>query len=129
MIVSSYEFLNMSNTYSILILLVFYQKSDIFLDFKGFGCGSKSLIGLTESVEQDLLKIPPNIFLRERGVVQHLGVVQVRYGGLTATQGPGVDREPVLTVDICPGEECKIRLEVVAWPHVPNGVHDLIWVP
>ena len=40
-------------------------------------------------------------------------------------QSPGVDGEPVLTVDVRPGEEGELWLEVVARPHVLDGVQDL----
>ena len=44
---------------------------------------------------------------------------------LSCYQSPGVDGEPVLTVDVRPGEEGEVRLEVVARPHVLDGVQDL----
>ena len=44
-------------------------------------------------------------------------------------QGPGVDGESVLAIDVRPGEECESRLEVVAGPHVLDCVEDLSRVP
>ena len=120
--------------------------SDILLHLERLSSWGKSLVRLSSPVEENLrnwiisvkqtdsillylLEVPPDVLLWEGSVVQHLGVIESRHGGVTPAQGPGVDRQPVLTVDVRPGEESEVWLEVVARSDVLDGIEDLCRVP
>lgn len=120
--------------------------SDILLHLERLSSWGKSLVRLSSPVEENLrkwiisikqtdsitlylLEVPPDVLLGQGSVVQHLGVIESGDCRVTPAQGPGVDGQPVLTVDVRPGEESEVWLEVVARSDVLDGIEDLCRVP
>ena len=86
--------------------LVFNEMSDILLHLERLSSWGKSLVRLSSPVEENLrnwiisvkqtdsiplylLEVPPDVLLRQGSVVQHLGVIESRDGGVTPPQGRG----------------------------------------
>jgi len=105
-----------------------YKVLDIILHQSRFYRAGISSVWLACSVKQDLLKVPPDVLCRDGGVVEHLGVLEERDSWVTPAQGPGVERDPHISVDIRPAEEREVRVESITRANMANSVDNFFRV-
>jgi len=117
-----------TTTITITILLQADKVLDIILHHARLYRGGVSSVGLACTVKQDLLKVPPDVLCGDRGVVEHLGVLEEWDSWVTPAQDPGVERDSILSVHIAAAEEREVRVESLTRAHMAHCVDEFFRV-